>query len=269
MSDYPMQVNWCRYDQAALVCLLGLLLLLLATPLLAEEASPHTSRVIDLEHRSSEELLTSLQPHLGSDVQVSSLGQRLLLSGPEAALDEVASWVTALDQPQQEYRLVFTQGQINPEEQQASNRRRYSTVTNELLSLRISEGAPARLERGFWIPVTQVSAWGEQTDYQWMAGGVWVQASPRGDEVVLAFSSRQLQEESTGSLASSRSPSFSASQVQSQLRLQLGRWQLLAREGELAATERQQGRRFSTQQSEHYYSICAEAIDSGPQCPRF
>ena len=231
----------------------------------AEVQTQRSSLVLDLEYRSSEQVISGLRPHLQNEVRVTGQGQRLLVSGPSEQLAGIADLVTALDQPEVEYRLVFAQGRVDPEERQASTGRRYSTASSELLSLHLTAGVPARLERGFWVPVSTTAAWGDQTGYQWMAGGVWVMAEVRGDEVVLAFSSRSLERDSQAS----QPPAFSGAEVESRIRLQPGHWRTLASEGQQGFSGADSTRRFSTQKTTYYYSVCVENPSAEQQCPTF
>lgn len=264
-----MQLTFTKQNliRLLLVCILTFLS---SDRLLAEADTERSTVIIDLEHRSSEEVIAGLEPHLDTSVRISSLDQRLILTGPTSALEVIAELVVALDQPKQEYLVLFAQGRVNPEERQAATTRSYSTAQSDLVSLRLTSGVAARLERGFWVPISTAYAWGQQTEYQWMAGGVWVQAERRGKDVVLAFFSRQLEKNSRKSrLESAQAPLFSGAEVQSQLRLEPGSWQLLASEGQLQSPTNEQGRRFSTQKSDYYYSICVEKILGNQQCPRF
>ncbi|MDR9468108.1 hypothetical protein [Marinospirillum sp.] len=237
--------------------LLCLLMVFFSGGLAAESAGQRSTLIIDLEHRSTEEVISGLKPHLGDRVSVSGQEQRLLLRGPDEELGDLEDLVAALDQPEEEYRLLFSQGKVDLQKRQTSTSRHYSTSRNDLITLRLTAGVPARLERGFWVPVSKTKVWSQHTEYQWMAGGVWVQAHARGEEVVLAFSSRTLEKD------------FSGSEVESQVRLQPGRWQTLASEGQLSASGSGNSRRFSTNSSEYYYSVCIERPASDSQCPTF
>jgi hypothetical protein len=251
---FDIHYHSCRPIQRLLLCIL---MLLFSGWLAAESGARHSTLVIDLEHRSSEQVISGLTPHLGGQVSVSGQEQRLLIRGPDKELGAIEELVAALDQPEEEYRLFFSQGQEDFQKRQASTSRHYSTAKNDLFTLRLSEGAPARLERGFWVSATTADAWSHHTEYQWMAGGVWVQASARGEKVALSFSSRTLEKD------------FSGSEVQSRIHLQPGRWKTLASEGQLSASNTANSRRFSTNSSEYYYSVCIENLSSDQQCPTF
>lgn len=246
--------------------LLYLSLLLFSAGLWAGSEIQRSTLILDLEFRSAEQVILGLNPHLEDGVAVSGQGQRLLISGPADQVDAIKELAGALDQPEESYRLVFAQGRLNLEERQISSSRSYSTSRNDLISLRLTAGIPARLERGFWVPTSKADVWSEQTDYQWMAGGVWVLAKSRGDEVVLVFSSRTLEPERRLSQPL-QPPGFSGSEVESQLRLQPGQWQTLASEGQLRSADGKNRRSFSTQTSEYYYSVCIERLSENQQCP--
>lgn len=244
-----------------------LVLLLSLTPLAWAE-STDVSRsllVYDLEERSAAEVLDSLTPHLGSEVAVSQQGQRLLISGPAPQLEGLEALIAALDQRQEEYRLLFSKGRQDFEDQQEARSRRYSTSANELTRLHLMAEVPARLERGFWVPVAEVNAWGRQENYQWMAGGVWVRAQQQGDDVILEFTSRDLNRERGSRVVSP--VMFSGSEVETRIRLQPGRWQTLASEGQLRAQGSERGRTYSTRRHETYYSVCLERPQEQITCP--
>ncbi|SFB99195.1 hypothetical protein SAMN05660443_1037 [Marinospirillum celere] len=249
--------------------LLLMLVLLFAMPVVAsEQASLESSRsllVYDLEQRSAAEVLTGLRPHISDQVAVSEQGQRLLITGPADQLEQLEQILAALDQPQEEFRLLFAQGRQDLQERQRSGSRQYSTARSDLISLHLTEGVPARLERGFWIPVTDVRAWGSQESYQWMAGGVWVIARLRGEQVVLEFSGRNLAKDSR--TRSGTPPVLAGSEVESRISLQPGQWQTLASEGQLRSQSSEQGRSFSTRRNQNYYSVCMERPAAQLVCP--
>ena len=220
-----------------------LLILLLCCPLLQAEAKQPPARqllIVDLQQAHAADVLPALEPHLSSRVSLSAQQQRLFLTGPAQELEQLAPLIAALDQSRPIYQLHLSAGPIDKTALQTGHQVYRGTRRNQSTRLTLLAGEAAHLERGFWLPVEQINAWGLNRSYQWLAGGVWVLAEPRGKEVLLAFSSRQLQPsaqlQSSTQLQPSTRPQgqqdWQVTEVATRLRLTPGQWVLVAEQGE-------------------------------------
>lgn len=222
-------------------------------------------RVLTLQHRSAAEMQALLQPHLADEVRISQQGQRLVLSGAADRLDALQALISQLDQPLQSWQVYFARGQVDPAVRADNRVRQYSTRRSQLTRLQLREGSPASLEQGFWVPVTQVQAGHSEQGYQWLAGGIWVEGQAVGDQVLLTFSTRQLQLD--GRVRNPVQPGFAGQGQAGVLALQPGQWLTLGRESQLAASAATDAstRRYSTGRPDEFYSLCVEPIDQ-PSC---
>ncbi len=223
--------------------------LLVCMPLWAEEVDTKQLQVIDLQQARAVEVLKLLEPHLSDQVSVSAQQQRLLLVGPAQELEVLSALVAALDLSQPVYQLHLSAGQLDKVAMQETGRVYRGTRRNQQTRLQLLAGKPARLEQGFWLPVDQVNAWGVGQSYQWLAGGVWVIAEPQGNEVVLAVSTRRLQRQHE----SSQALDWQATEIETHLRLQPGRWVRVAEQGVSGSSS--SGRQASTRSREQVF-VC-------------
>lgn len=238
----------------------GWLLLGLLTLSLQVMADAADIRVLSLQHRSVAEVQALLQPHLADEVRISQQGQRLVLSGAADQLDALQALVAQLDQPLQSWQVYFARGQVDPAAKSDSRVQQYSTRRSQLTRLQLREGSPVSLEQGFWVPVTQVQAGQSEQGYQWLAGGIWVEGQAVGDQILLTFSTRQLQQD--GRVSNLTQPGFSGQSQAGVLALEPGQWLTLGRESQLAAGAATDGstRRYSTGRPDEFYSLCVEPL---------
>ncbi|NLW04034.1 MAG: hypothetical protein GX029_02230 [Pseudomonadaceae bacterium] len=235
---------------------LALLLMLQCIVPQAVADDAHKIQLIKLQHRSAIEILTTIQPHLPEGTVASQKGQNLVLSGKATNLEQLEILIHALDQPVQGWRVFFAQGQVNLQDSQLKNIRHYSTHHSEVFEVLVREGAPARLERGFWIPVQTNNGSGYEIGYEWLASGFWVAVKPVGSELILNLSTHQIQPEKQ---ALTQQPKFFGRQYEGEVALELGRWVTLGSEAQLAAKIPSASRRYTGGSTSEYYSICIEA----------
>lgn len=221
-------------------------------------------QIVVLKHRSATDVLAAIKPHLPEGTVASQQDQNLLLSGKKSTLEQLEVLINALDKPKQSWRVFFSQGQINLQASQKSTTRTYSTARSELAELLVREDAPARLERGFWIPVQTGTGNYQQTGYEWLSGGVWVTVNTRGDQLILNLNTQQLKQDKS---SRTRNPSFSGQQFEGEVALQVGQWVTLGSEAQLAAQIPNTSRRYLGGSHNEYYSICIEE-SSRASCPR-
>lgn len=224
----------------------------------------HKIQLVELKHRSAIEVLAAIKPHLPEGTVASQQDQKILLSGKPANIEQLEILINALDIPVQSWRVIFAQGQVNLQNSQQSSTRTYSTARSELFELVVREGAQARLERGFWIPVTAWQGGYSKTGYEWLSSGVWVKVNPVGEQLVLSLTTQQAQPEKQ-TLA--QAPRFSGRQFEGEVTLQLGQWLTLGSEAQLATQIPDASRRYSGGSTNEYYSICIEASNKAT-CPR-
>ncbi len=222
----------------------------------------HKIQLIKLQHRPATEILAAIKPHLTQGTVASQSDQKLIISGKAANLEQLTALVHALDQPVQGWRVLFAQGQVNLQEVQLSNVRHYSTAHSEVL---VREGIPARLEKGFWIPVETGRGNNRKTGYEWLASGFWVAVQAVGDQLLLNLSTQQAKPNQKN--LGQSSPSFIGRQFEGMVTLQLGQWTTLGSEAQLAAQIPSTSRRYTGGSNNEYYSICIESSHLA-SCPR-
>lgn len=229
----------------------------------------HKIRLVALKNRSATEVLTAIQPHLPEGTVASQSDNKIVMSGRASNLEQLEILINALDQPVQAWRVFFAQGQINLQESQQKNIRHYSTAHSEVFEVLVREGAQARLERGFWIPVQIGNGRYNETGYEWISSGFWVTVEPVGGNLVLNLTTQQAKpnRKNIGQNTISQQPSFSGRQFESQVDLQLGKWTTLGSEAQLAAKIPDASRRYSGGSTNQYYSICIESSRLA-SCPR-
>lgn len=232
--------------------------LVFAEELVKKEAkeSLHEIRVVELKHRSASQILEAIKPHLAPNTAASEQNQNLIISGEAAKLEQLELLINALDEPVQAWRVIFSQGQVNHQQVQQTSGRHYSTARSDVFELLVREGAAARLERGFWIPVETGVGQYRTKAYEWLSSGIWVTVKPVGDQLILNLSTQEAKQERTSSL---QTPRFSGRQLEGEFSLQVGRWVTLGSEAQLAAQIPDVSRRYTGGSRNEYYSICIEA----------
>ncbi len=252
----------------ALVLILGFISVpqALAKGLLKEPVKEEIYQVdlIELKHRSAKEILAAIKPHLSEGMVVSQQNQKLLLSGNLKRLEQLKTLISMLDQPIQTWRVIFSQGQVNRQNHQQDRTRHYTTAHSEIYELLVREGASARLERGFWIPVQKGVGQDRETGYEWFSSGIWVTVKPVGEQLILNLSTQEVKKEK---LTVARKSGISGRQLESEVALQPGKWITLGSEAQLTAQTPDTSRRFTDGSQNEYYSICIEASDK-VACPR-
>lgn len=228
------------------------------------EKSTHQFQLVKLKHRPAIEILTAIERHLPEGTIASEQDQNLLISGEASTLEQLEVLIHALDQPLKAWRVFFAQGQANLQASQQSSARHYSTASTEVFELLVREGKPARLERGFWIPVQTGVGEYRKTGYEWLSSGIWLKVKPLGDEIILNLSTQQTTEDRK---SITQNPRFSGRQFEGEVALNLGRWVTLGSEAQLATQITDASRRYVGGSSNEYYSICIE-LSTQPSCPR-
>lgn len=245
---------------------LALLLMLQCIVPQAVADDAHKIQLITLQHRSATEVLTAIQPHLTPGAVASQSNQKLIISGKTTDLEQLALLIHTLDQPAQNWRVFFAQGHVNLQDLQLKNTRHYSTAHSEVFEVLVKEGAAARLERGFWIPIQTGSGNNREMRYEWLASGFWVAVQPVGSRLILNLSTQQTKPNQKN-LGQSLSPSFVGRQFEGEVTLQLGQWTTLGSEAQLTAHIPSTSRRYTSGSNNEYYSICIESSRLA-SCPR-
>ena len=180
--------------------------LVFAEELVKNEAkeSLHEIRVVELKHRSASQILEAIKPHLAPNTAAIEQNQNLIISGEAAKLEQLELLINALDEPVQAWRVIFSQGQVNHQQAQQTSGRHYSTARSDVFELLVREGAAARLERGFWIPVETGVGQYRTKAYEWLSSGIWVTVKPVGDQLILNLSTQEAKQERTSSLQTPR-----------------------------------------------------------------
>lgn len=259
-QEYYNRKHTPFFSQIALAFLL--MLQCIVPQAVADDA--HKIQLIKLQHRSAIEVLDTIKPHLPQGTKASQKDQNLVISGKQSDLEQLKILIHALDQPVQGWRVFFAQGQLNLEKLQLKHTRHYSTARSDIVELVVREGAPARLERGFWIPTQSNNKGVIETGYEWLASGLWVAVKPVGNAFVLNLSTQKIQPKQQ---TFNQKPSFSGQQFEGEVALQLGRWVTLGSEAQLAAQTPSNSRHYSGGNTNEYYSICIESIHQA-SCPR-
>lgn len=245
---------------------LALLLMLQCIVPQAVADDAHKIQLIELQHRSAIEILAAIKPHLMQGTVANQSDQKIIISGKATDLEQLALLIHALDQPVQGWRVFFAQGQVNLQDLQLKNTRHYSTARAEVFEVLVREGTPARLERGFWMPVQTGRGNNRETGYEWLASGFWVAVQQVGNQLILNLSTQQTKLNQKN-LGQSQSQVFLGRQFEGEVALQLGQWTTLGSEAQLAAQIPNTSRRYTGGSSNEYYSICIESSRLA-SCPR-
>jgi type II secretory pathway component GspD/PulD (secretin) len=165
-------------------------------------------RVIELKHRSADDLIPVVRPLLGIDGAVSGDGQRLIVRDESATLDDIERVVRAIDVPRRNLRITVRQttaedvrrGGAGPSQEGGARIvRRYSTGQGAFEQhLQVLDGETAYIEIGKSIPDTTLFVELAGPHLQLAQGVVYREVttgfavSPRlhGEEVELAISPR-------------------------------------------------------------------------------
>jgi type II secretory pathway component GspD/PulD (secretin) len=170
--------------------------------------------VIDLHHRTAEELLPVLQPLAGSDTSLSGLDYKLLVRGSPAAVARIREALSVLDRaPRQLLVSVRFGGQPSSERSQVGVtgqrqgsgtqvRVSGSTVTSTsadagVSSVRVLEGNAAHIATGESVPIVTAAYVGGRggigmgTEFRELTSGFTVVPRVNGQQVMLDIRTRQ------------------------------------------------------------------------------
>jgi hypothetical protein len=176
---------------ASMTRLLALLaVLLLAAPLQAAGEL----RVIELQHRPAEGLLTVLRPLIEDGEALTGSGYRLVLSAPPRRQAALAEVIARLDRPPRTL-LVHVRHTRSRLGAPPGGRRHATHGMDEDHRVRVLEGEPALIETGEAIPLPQLGLTPhgvvEGIVYEPVTRGFWVLARVSGERVTVKISDRR------------------------------------------------------------------------------
>ncbi len=238
--------------------------------------------VIDLHHRTAEDILPALRPMVGRDVSLSGMDYKLLVRGNASDVAKLREMLAVLDrEPKQLLISVRYTGvpQSNANEFGAHANvirretqigiRGSSTVStstdSNVSSVRVLEGNSARIASGQSVPIVTAfiptyrggrsTGIGIATDYRDLSSGFTVLPRINGDRVTLDISAGQER------LTDSNSGSVASQHVTTTLAGRLGEWIDLG--GVTSSVDERQsgvgvtggGRRINTQSDQRSISI--------------
>ena len=148
--------------------LLSLALLAAAT---VATAAPRLE-IIELRHRSAEELLPLLEPHLAADSSASGQGQQLIIKAEHSELAALQAIIQELDRPRRSLLLSLRRdggGSLQEDRLRASGSTRGGRVRitrsdsalgeHGMQQLRGLEGRPMRIDQQLLLPLREQLVW--------------------------------------------------------------------------------------------------------------
>lgn len=194
------------------------LLILLASGLFAASlASANELEIINLKHRSAEELLPIIRPLLGKDEVASGMNYQLILRASPHNIEQIKRLLDGIDTMPRRLKITVMQdvdsdtaarllevsGRLgkNVTLGQAGNGAKVISTRSlednrRTQQLQVLEGTRARVASGQSVPVRQEvqSGWGTQvvttTQYRDVSSGFYVLPRVNGDNVTLEISSQ-------------------------------------------------------------------------------
>ncbi len=174
--------------------------LLTALLLTASFAAVADTEVVNLNNRTSADLLPVAQNFLGKDGTVSAYGNQLIVNADAARIQGLRALLSQLDTPARRLLITVDTNENNQQNSGDSQTRiiSYGTVSRDggIQQIQASEGVPALIQVGQSVPLTttQPDTYGRpqnQTQYRNITQGFYVTASVTGETVHLAISTNR------------------------------------------------------------------------------
>ncbi|MBF6030344.1 secretin [Pseudomonas sp. P115] len=174
---------------------------LLTALLLAVSASAMAdTEVVNLNNRTSADLLPVAQNFIGKDGTVSAYGNQLIVNADPGKIQDLRALLSQLDTPSKRLLITVDTNETNQQASGDSQTRiiSYGTTSRDggVQQIQASEGVPALIQVGQSVPLTstQQDSYGRlqnQTQYRNVTQGFYVTASVTGDTVHLAISTNR------------------------------------------------------------------------------
>lgn len=158
------------------------------------------TEVVNLNNRTSADLLPVAQNFIGKDGTVSAYGNQLIVNAEPARIEGLRALIGQLDTPAK--RLLITVDTNENNQQNSGDSQThvisYGTASRDggVQQIQASEGVPALIQVGQSVPLTttQQDSYGRlqnQTQYRNVTQGFYVTASVTGETVHLAISTNR------------------------------------------------------------------------------
>ena len=221
-----------------------LLACLLLTASLGVQAA---TEVLQLQHRSSAELLPTAQSFLGKDGSVSTFEDKLIITASQPRIDELRALLGQLDTAPRRLLISVDSDDRNFQDSRGNARIIRQGTSNRsggLQQVQASEGQAALIQVGRSVPVTTTRSDGyggvvAEVEYRNVTQGFYVTPSLSGDSVRLAISTNN------DRMSPERDDVVNVQSTDTTITGRLGEWMTLA-----AANQRSQADRQPT--SLHY-----------------
>ena len=155
------------------------------------------TQIIELQNRTSADLLPVAKNFLGNQGNVTAYGNQLIVEAPAQKIQGLEKLLSQLDKPVKRL-LITVDTRDNNLPTANSNTRVYSTASRDggIQQIQATEGVPALIQTGQSVPLTstQTDAYGRllaQTEYRNVTRGFYVTATLTGDTVHLAISTNR------------------------------------------------------------------------------
>ncbi|MFO3723074.1 secretin N-terminal domain-containing protein [Pseudomonas sp. HLMP] len=224
--------------------------LLLAASLAAQAAT----EVLALQHRTSAELLPTVQSFLGKDGSVSAFENKLIVNASPERIDDLRALLQQLDTAPKRLLISVDNNDSNFQDNRGNARIiRYGTANRDggLQQIQASEGVPALIQVGQSIPITSTHTDGygriqSDTEYRNVTQGFYVTPNLSGDTVRLQISSNN------DRISSERQDVVKVQSTDTTVTGKLGEWIPLAGYNQQSQAERNASSlSYSTQRGEN------------------
>ena len=158
------------------------------------------TEVVNLNNRTSADLLPVAQNFIGKDGTVSAYGNQLIVNAEPARIEGLRALLGQLDTPAKRLLITVDTNENNQQNSGDSQTRiiSYGTASRDggVQQIQASEGVPALIQVGQSVPLTTTSqdSYGRlqnQTQYRNVTQGFYVTASVTGETVHLAISTNR------------------------------------------------------------------------------
>ncbi|WP_395605182.1 secretin N-terminal domain-containing protein [Pseudomonas sp. B16120] len=158
------------------------------------------TEVVNLNNRTSADLLPVAQNFIGKDGTVSAYGNQLIVNAEPARIEGLRALLGQLDTPARRLLITVDTNENNQQNSGDSQTRiiSYGTASRDggVQQIQASEGVPALIQVGQSVPLTttQQDSYGRlqnQTQYRNVTQGFYVTASVTGETVHLAISTNR------------------------------------------------------------------------------
>ncbi|MBH3467294.1 secretin [Pseudomonas carnis] len=158
------------------------------------------TEVVNLNNRTSADLLPVAQNFIGKDGTVSAYGNQLIVNAEPARIEGLRALLGQLDTPAKRLLITVDTNENNQQNSSDSQTRiiSYGTASRDggVQQIQASEGVPALIQVGQSVPLTttQQDSYGRlqnQTQYRNVTQGFYVTASVTGETVHLAISTNR------------------------------------------------------------------------------